>query len=99
LVSNVERPEFQALTELERVLQHVKDELASWRRRALKAEAHRAEMGMDHDVVATRERIRELELENEQVNGRLQAARTRVDDLLTRLKFLEEQVRLEEQAR
>ncbi len=98
-MSNVERPEIQALTELERVLQHVKDELASWRRRALKAEAHRAEMGMDHDVVATRERIRELELENEQTNGRLQAARARVDDLLARMKFLEEQVRLEEQAR
>jgi len=98
-VSNAERPEIQALTELERVLQHVKDELASWRRRALKAEARRAEMGIDHDVVATRERIRELELENEQTNGRLQAARTRVDDLLVRLKFLEEQVRLEGQAK
>ena len=97
-MSNVERPELQALTELERVLQHVKDELALWRRRALKAEAHRAEMGMDHDVVATRERIRELELENEQVNGRLQAARTRVDDLIARLEFLEDQVRLEGQA-
>ena len=97
-MSNVERPEIRALTELERVLQHVKDELASWRRRALKAEARRAEMGIDHDVVATRERIRELELENEQVNGRLQAARTRVDHLLARLKFLEEQVRLEGQA-
>ena len=98
-MSNAERPEIQALTELERVLQHVKDELASWRRRALKAEARRAEMGIDHDVVATRERIRELELENEQTNGRLQAARTRVDDLLVRLKFLEEQVRLEGQAK
>ena len=97
-MSNVERPELQALTELERVLQHVKDELALWRRRALKAETHRAEMGVDHDVVATRERIRELELENEQVSGRLQAARTRVDDLIARLEFLEEQVRLEGQA-
>lgn len=96
-MSNVERPEFQALTELERVIQHVKDELASWRRRALKAEAHRAEMGIDHDVVAAREQIQDLELENEQLNGRLQTARTRVDDLLARLKFLEEQVRLEEQ--
>ena len=97
-MSNVVRPEIQALTELERVLQHVKDELASWRRRALKAEARRAEMGIDHDVVATHERIRELELENEQIDGRLQAARIRVDDLLARLKFLEEQVRLEGQA-
>ncbi|UCD25631.1 MAG: hypothetical protein JSW51_06880 [Gemmatimonadota bacterium] len=97
-MSNAERPELQALTELERVLQHVKDELAAWRRRALKAEAHRAEMGVDLDVVATRERIQELELENDELDGRLQTARARVDDLLARLKFLEEQVRLEEPA-
>lgn len=96
---NAERPDFRALTELERVLQHVKDELASWRRRALTAETHRAEMGVDHDAVASLERIRELELENERITGRLQAARNHVDDLLARLRFLEEQVGSEEQAR
>ena len=94
---NAERPDFQALTELERVLQHVKDELASWRRRALKAETHQAEMGGDHDVVASRERIKELELENEDITGRLQTARSRVDDLIARLEFLEEQVSTEDQ--
>ena len=96
---NAERPDFRALTELERVLQHVKDELASWRRRALTAETHRAEMGLDHDAVAARERIRELEVENERISGRLQTARTHVDDLLARLKFLEEQVGSEDQTR
>lgn len=96
---NAERPDFRALAELERVLQHVKDELASWRRRALTAETHRAELGVDHDAVASRERIKELELENEQMSGRLQAARSHVDELLARLKFLEEQVGAEEQTR
>ncbi|UCG86156.1 MAG: hypothetical protein JSW71_19980 [Gemmatimonadota bacterium] len=96
---NADRPDFQALTELERVLQHVKDELASWRRRALTAETRRAEMGVDHDAVASLERIRELELENERITGRLHAARNHVDDLLARLKFLEEQVVSEDQAR
>ncbi len=96
---NAERPDIQALTELERVLQHVKDELASWRRRALKAETQRAEMGADHDSVASRERIQELEQENEEMTERLHAARSRVDGLLERLNFLEEQVGMEDQAR
>jgi hypothetical protein len=41
----------------------------------------------------------ELELENERISGRLQTARTHVDDLLARLKFLEEQVGSEDQTR
>jgi predicted nuclease with TOPRIM domain len=98
LVSNGERPEFVALLELERVLQHVKDELASWRRRALKAEAEQAVVG-DHDTVASSERIHDLEKQNEEMAERLQTARGRVDDLLSRLKFLEEQVRTEEQGK
>jgi predicted nuclease with TOPRIM domain len=56
-------------------------------------------LGVDHDAVASRERIKELELENEQMSGRLQAARSHVDELLARLKFLEEQVGAEEQTR
>ncbi len=96
---NDDRPEVAALAELGRVLEHVKDELASWRRRALKAESDRESMGLDHDVVASRERIRELEGENSEMVGRLTAARRRVEDLLARLKFLEEQVELEEQNR
>ena len=54
-MSNEDRPEFRALGELERVLEHVQEELASFRRRAHKAELDRAEMGIDHDVVASRE--------------------------------------------
>jgi predicted nuclease with TOPRIM domain len=98
-VLNGDRPELAALGELERVLEHVKDELASWRRRALQAEADRAAIGLNHDVVASRERIRELEEEKVAIVARLNAARERVDDLLARLKFLEEQVELEEQDR
>jgi len=99
LVSNGERPELVALLELERVLQHVKDELASWRRRALKAEAEGADHPGDHDAVVSRERIHDLETQNREMADRLQTARARVEDLVTRLKFLEEQVRTEEQGR
>lgn len=98
-MSNGDRSEIAALSELERVLEHVKDELAAWRRRALKAEADRAEMGADHDVVASREQVKQLEAEKAEMFGRLSAARGRVDDLLARLKFLEEQADVEEQNR
>jgi len=97
-VSNEDRPEFRALGELERVLEHVQEELASFRRRAHKAESDRAEMGVDHDVVSSREMITELERDNHEKSDRLGLARERVDGLLARLKFLEEQVDIDEQS-
>ena len=98
-MSNEDRPEFRALGELERVLEHVQEELASFRRRAHKAELDRAEMGIDHDVVASREMITELERDNLDKSGRLGLAREHVDGLLARLRFLEEQVDIDEQSR
>lgn len=98
-MSSSDRPEFAALDELSRVLEHVKDELASWRRRALKAESERTSLGIEHDVLTAREKIKELETENADVTSRLDAARGRIADLLARLEFLEEQVELEEQSR
>ena len=95
-MSNAERPETRALSRLEEVLGHLTDELASWRRRALKAEGRRAELG-DYDVVASQERIRELERENAELRRRLSLARDRVEGLLSRLGFIEEQVAIEEQ--
>ena len=97
-MSNADRPEFKALAELERVLRHVQEELAAWRRRALKAEAGRQELDIAHDIVAARERILDLERENADMDGRLGAARDRVEALLARLRFLEEQVGSEEQS-
>ena len=95
-MSNVERPELRALNQLEDVLSHVTDELSSWRSRALKAESQRAELG-DYDVVAARQRVTELERENVELHERLDQARQRVEGLLSRLRFTEEQVRVEEQ--
>lgn len=89
-------PEFAALQQLETVLAHVTTELASWRRRAHKAESERSELGVDHDAVAARERIVELEAENRELEERLELARRRATDLLSRLQFLEQQVALEE---
>jgi len=98
-VSNDERPELQALEELERAIADLGGELSSWRRRALRAEGEQAELGAGYDAVGNRERIMELEAENKEILSRLAAARTRVNELLGRLRFLEEQVSIEEQAR
>jgi len=98
-VSNDERPEIQALEELERAVADLTGELSSWRRRALRAEGEQAELGSGYDAVGNRERIMELETDNEVLLSRLAAARTRVDELLGRLRFLEEQVSIEERAR
>ncbi len=95
-MSNGERPEIHALNQLEDVLAHVTDELASWRRRALKADGQRADLG-DYDVVTARERVTELERENGELHERLDQARQRVEGLLSRLRFIEEQVTVEEQ--
>ena len=92
-------PEFVALDQLEGVLQHLTDELASWRRRALKAESERSELGPGHDPVGTRERIVDLEDENRLLHERLGSARQRVQELLSRLRFLEDQVAMEETSR
>jgi predicted nuclease with TOPRIM domain len=96
---NDDRPEFQALDELRAVLQSLTGELGSWRRRALKAEADQTELGLGHDVVASREQMLSLESQNATLEQRMDAARGRISDLLTRLQFLEEQVAAEEHDR
>ncbi|MDH3214626.1 MAG: hypothetical protein OEM05_19275 [Myxococcales bacterium] len=98
-MSNDERPEFRALEELREVLAALASELATWRRRALKAEAGQAQLGLSQDLVADRERSKSLEAENTELEQRLGVARTRVEELLGRLRFLEEQVATEEQGR
>ena len=90
-MSDFENSEFAALADLEDVIKHVSDELASWRRRALKAESERTGLGADHDVVGLKERIVGLESQNQELERRLDAARARLQDLLKRLRFLEEQ--------
>jgi predicted nuclease with TOPRIM domain len=94
-VSN-DGPEFEALEELKSVIGALTEELASWRRRALKAETQQAELAGGHDAVASRERIVALEGENADLRRRVEAARGRVQELVARLRFLEEQVALEE---
>ena len=95
MVSNGDRPEFRALGELEEAVRQVSDELAIWRKRAHKAEGSTGGPGVAGALLSARERVVELEAENEELRRLIQRARTRVTDLLTRLRFLEEQATVE----
>jgi len=90
-VSNAERVDFQALQQLETAIEQVTEELATWRRRAHKAESDRVDISGDGDIVDARARIVDLEGENKDLLNRVQQTRHRIADLLTRLRFLEEQ--------
>ena len=98
-----ERADAQVLDQLETILRHVADELAVWRARAVKAEGELKESGgrsgggaggaaakLDAEA---RNRVADLEQENKTLRQRVEAARLRVHDLLSRLTFLEEQAR------
>ncbi len=98
-MSNAEKPEFQALERLESAIREVSDELATWRWRAHKAESGRVDLSGDGDIVDARARIVQLEGENKDLRSRAQHARLRVAELLTRLRFLEEQTAVEEARR
>jgi hypothetical protein len=95
LAYSYERPDLHALEELELVLRHVGEELAAWRRRCLKAEAELQEARTKGGVVAgpellqVRQRVVDLELENQALRQRVEGARDRVRLLAHRLGFLE----------
>ncbi len=94
-----ERADLRALTHLEGMVRELGEELAGWRTRALKAEGEAkgarggraARGGADADARAT---TLELEAENRLLRQRVEAARVRVADLMSRLAFLEEQARI-----
>jgi hypothetical protein len=97
LAQSYERPDLPALDELADLLQFVGDELAAWRRRSLKAESEMAELKAKGGVLAgpeliqARQRIIELELENQTLRSRIDATRDRVKMLADRLGFLEQE--------
>jgi len=89
-----ERADLVALAQLETVLRDVGEELALWRARALKAEADSQRgSGGGKSGGGDSRRASEMESENRQLRQRLEAAKTRVQELMSRLTFLEEQAR------
>ncbi len=97
MTQGYERPDWRALDELAELLRHVGEELAAWRRRSLKAESELAELKAKGGVLAgpeliqARQRIIELELENQALRQRISATRDRVKLLADRLGFLEQE--------
>jgi len=96
LTQGYERPDARAIHELGDLLQYVGEELAAWRRRSLKAEAELGEVRAKGGVVAgpeliqSRQRVIGLEVENQALRGRVDAARDKLRMLANRLSFLEQ---------
>ena len=95
-----ERADARALDHLVVIVRELGEEIATWRARALKAEADhksggatpaRGEAPARGESAARAAVVAELEAENRGLRQRLDAARARVADLVTRLAFLEEQ--------
>jgi chromosome segregation ATPase len=96
LAYTYERPDLRALDDLEQMLRHLIDELATWRRRSIRAEAELQEVRTRGGGIAgpelaqARQRIVDLETENQDLRLRIDAARERLGSLAARLGFLEE---------
>jgi FtsZ-binding cell division protein ZapB len=84
------------LVDLERVVNHLAEELAGWRRRTLKAEAELQQARANGGVLAgpelnqARQRVIELETENQALRLRIEAAKERLRVLGGRLTFMEQ---------
>ena len=91
-MSDSVRPETAAFAELEQLVKHLGDELASFRRRALQAEARLK--GLESTGlkgVVSPERVQYLERENAGLTTRLDAARARTQQMIDRVRFLRQQ--------
>jgi hypothetical protein len=93
LASDNELPEGEAaFADLEKLVHHLGDELASFRRRALQAEARVKALEGSPGVTRTSpERIDKLERENASLKLRLETARGRTRQMLERVRFLRQQ--------
>ncbi|HJQ11863.1 MAG TPA: hypothetical protein VJ840_12620 [Gemmatimonadaceae bacterium] len=91
-MSDSARPEVTAFAELEQLVKHLGDELASFRRRALQAEARLKSLEQTGvKGVVSPERVQHLERENAGLNKRLESARARTQQMIDRVRFLRQQ--------
>ena len=82
----------EAIDQLETILRDVAEELAGWRARALKAEGELKSGGKSAALKHT-PASSDSDAENKVLRQRVEAARVRVQGLVQRLTFLEEQAR------
>jgi len=92
LASDSERPDIEAFEELQQLVRHLGDELATFRRRALQAEARvKAIESAPGGPRLSPEKIEKLEHENADLKKRLDVARKRTRQVLERVRFLRQQ--------
>ena len=85
-------PEPSALDELTRLVRHLGEELAGYRRRAISAENRlKALDEMAAQSGSSPERMFELERENTELRNRLRTAQERTKAMLERVRFLRQQ--------
>ncbi len=95
MTSPYARPDLAAVAELEKLLGHLSEELAGWRRRCLRAESElqtlKGQAGMvpGDELVRQRARLLDLERENLDLTARLDRARGMVERVRQRLAFAE----------
>jgi hypothetical protein len=92
LASSSDRPDVQAFDELQQLVRHLGDEMASFRRRALQAEARvKSYESAPGGARVSSERLAQLEMENADLKKRLESARARTRQVLDRVRFLRQQ--------
>ncbi|MEO7043195.1 MAG: hypothetical protein ABI035_13110 [Gemmatimonadaceae bacterium] len=86
-------PENPQFAQLSRLVRRLGEELASYRKRALSAEAKLRTLEEDAARVAgtSPKRVLELERENADLNQRLTVAQARSEKMLARVRFLKQQ--------
>jgi predicted nucleic acid-binding Zn-ribbon protein len=98
-MSGNDRPDLRAFKELETLVRHLGEELATFRRRALSAESQLKDSGHGLGRAgggrggATRDdRFSDVEAENEALRMRLDRAEDRVRQMMDRVRFLRQQL-------
>ena len=90
--NELQREAVGAFEELEQVVRHLGDELASFRKRALTAETRVKELeGATDAAPVSSAAMSRLERENATLRARLEKATSRTRDMLERVRFLRQQ--------
>jgi hypothetical protein len=93
LESDNARPDVEAFRDLENLIRHLGDELASFRRRAIQAEARLRTVDGDGSGMGglSIDRVSELERQNAEMRARLERATERIRQMSERMRFLRQQ--------
>jgi predicted nucleic acid-binding Zn-ribbon protein len=90
-VSDHERPEIAAFKELETLVRRMGEELATFRRRALQAEAQLQAVAARGTSLGDLQRLEQLESENAALRKRMASVAGRAQAMLERVRFLRQQ--------